>query len=120
MSAVVWLGIGLLGGVGAVARTLVTAAVHERVRGSFPWGTFAVNISGALLLGVVVGAHVHGSALVLAGAGALGSFTTFSTWMLDSERLAEQGLVLAAALNVFAAVAAGLGAAEIGRLLGGL
>ena len=70
---------------------LVDGLVGERAerRRAFPWGTFAVNISGAALLGGVAGAAVTGNALILAGTATLGSYTTLSTWMLESHRLGQ-------------------------------
>jgi CrcB protein len=119
VSPLVWLGVGVLGGVGALVRFLLDGFVAERARGGFPWGTFTVNVSGALLLGLLVGLALRGSALVLAGAATLGSFTTFSTWMLETDRSVERGRVLVAVLNVVVTVSVGAGAAELGRLLGG-
>jgi fluoride exporter len=119
MSPFVWLGVGLLGGVGALARFLLDGFVGERARGGFPWGTFAVNVSGALVLGLLVGLALRGSALVLAGAATLGSFTTFSTWMFEADRSVEDGQVPVAVLNVAVTLLVGAGAAELGRQLGG-
>src|SRR5436190_1625733 len=60
----VWAGVALLGGVGALLRFGLDGFVAERASGSeFPWGTFAVNISGSFALGVVAGASLHGDAL---------------------------------------------------------
>ena len=87
MSLPMLLGIGLLGGAGAIGRFLLDGAVASQVGRSFPWGTLAVNISGAFALGALVGANLGADALRLAGTGVLGSFTTFSTWMLESHRL---------------------------------
>ena len=110
----VWVGIALLGGAGAVARYLVETAV-ERRNGThpFPLGHFVVNISGSLLLGLAVGASLDGDALKLAGTALLGSYTTFSTWMLDSYRLRPA----VGALNVVLSLALGLAAAALGRAL---
>lgn len=119
MTPLVWIGVGMLGGVGALARFLLDGFVAERVRGGLPWGTFAVNMCGTLLLGLVVGLSLRGSALVLVGAATLGSFTTFSTWMLESDRSVEDGQVPVAVLNIGVTVLVGVGAAELGRLLGG-
>lgn len=118
MSALVWLGVGLLGGVGALARFVLDGFVAERAAGVLPWGTFAVNISGALALGLLAGLALDGDALVLAGTALLGSYTTFSTWMLESDRSVEDGSAPIAILNVVLTLATGLGAAELGRLLG--
>jgi CrcB protein len=115
----VWIGVALIGGAGAVARFLLDAAVSARVGAAFPWGTLVVNVSGAFLLGFLAGLAVHGDALVLAGTAALGSYTTFSTWMLEAERSGEDGDSLAMWLNIALSLAAGLGAAALGRTIGG-
>jgi CrcB protein len=103
----VWLGVAVLGGVGAA-----------RAGGDFPVGTLAVNASGALLLGLLTGLAVEGNLLLLAGTAALGSYTTFSTWMLETHRLAEDGEWPSAIANVLLSLAAGIGAAALGRLIG--
>jgi CrcB protein len=79
VTALLWLAVGLLGGVGALGRFLLDAAVSLRARGQFPAGTLVVNTSGALLLGLLVGLGVGGQVLLLAGVATLGSYTTFST-----------------------------------------
>ena len=118
MSLAVWVGVGLLGGVGAVMRFLVDAAVSERAATSFPLGTFVVNISGALALGVVSEAVSSGDALRLFGVGLIGAYTTFSTWMLETQRLAEDGQGRVAIANVVVSLAAGLLAAWVGMKVG--
>jgi CrcB protein len=119
MSAWTWLGVALLGGVGANARFLVHTLVAARVGGELPLATLAVNASGSLLLGVLAGVALSGDALVLAGSATLGSYTTFSTWMLDTQRLAEDGRRTAAVANVLVGVALGLGALALGRAIAG-
>lgn len=111
-----WVAVALLGGVGAVGRFVAEAAVSRRLKG-FPWGTLAVNVSGSFGLGLLAGAGVHGDALLIAGTALLGSYTTFSAWMLETERLGEAVRLRAAAANVVVSFALGLGAAELGRLL---
>lgn len=120
MNPLLLLAVGALGGLGALARFLLDGAVAERVPGGFPAGTFAVNVSGAFLLGLLVGIALRGDALVLAAAGLLGSYTTFSTWMLESHRLAEDGEGRAALANLALSLGLGLAAVAIGRELGGL
>jgi CrcB protein len=122
VSALVWAGVGLLGGVGALARFALDGAVSERAPSGLPWGTFAVNASGSLVLGLLAGAALSGDALLLAGGALIGSYTTFSTWMLESHRLAEQGRrrgALGLALNLAGSLAVGLAAVWLGRLAGG-
>jgi fluoride exporter len=118
VSPAVLAGIGLVGGLGAVARMLLDGAVSARVASALPWGTLAVNLSGAFVLGVLVGAEVGGDALRLVGTGFLGAYTTFSTWMLETHRLAEDGRSRAAAANVVVSLLAGLAVAWVGRELG--
>ncbi|HEX5224923.1 MAG TPA: CrcB family protein, partial [Solirubrobacteraceae bacterium] len=85
MSAWLWLAVACLGACGALARFLVGRAAHAYLHTLTAVGTFIVNISGALAFGVLTGAGLGGNALLLAGAATLGSYTTFSTWMLESE-----------------------------------
>lgn len=118
MSPFLWLAAGMLGGMGALGRFLLDGFVAERAASAFPWGTFAVNMSGALALGLLAGVALEGDALILAGTAALGSYTTFSTWMLETDRSVEAGRVPAAVLNVAITLLVGAGAAELGRLLG--
>jgi CrcB protein len=119
MSLALLLGVGLLGGVGAVARFLLDDAISRRVGRSFPWGTLVVNIAGAFLLGALVGAGVSADALRLAATGLLGAFTTFSTWALESHRLGEDGQLRLGLANFLVSLLLGVSAAWLGRLLGG-
>jgi fluoride exporter len=114
----VWIGVALLGGVGAIARFALDAAIGTRVDGSFPLGTLAINLSGALALGFVTGLALTGNALILVGTATIGSYTTFSTWMLESHRLTEDLEIPLALLNVVLSLLAGVAAAALGRLLG--
>lgn len=120
MSPLLVLAVGALGGVGALARFLLDGAVAERAPGEFPAGTFVVNVSGAFLLGLLVGATLRGDVLVAAATGLLGSYTTFSTWMLESHRLAEEGEDGMAVANLALSLGVGLGAVALGRQLGRL
>ena len=119
MSAVaVWVGVAVLGGVGAVGRFALDGAVSRRFGGSFPLGTFAVNLSGATVLGVLTGLAPSTDAMRLAGTALIGSYTTFSTWMLETERSAEEGEDRSAAANIALSLGLGLAAAAIGRAIG--
>jgi fluoride exporter len=114
----VWLLAALLGGCGAVARFLVDALVSQRLRRDFPLGTLVVNLSGAVGLGVTVGATLRGSQSVLIGAAAIGAYTTFSTWMFETHRLAQEGKLGMAGANALVSLGAGLLAAVVGRAIG--
>jgi len=118
MSATVWVAVALLGGTGAVARFVLDAAIGARGGREFPFGTLAINASGALILGGLTGLAISGNALLLAGTATLGSYTTFSTWMLETHRLREDARFVAALANVLISVAVGVGAAALGRTLG--
>lgn len=119
MSALLWIAVALLGGVGACARFLLDGAVSARAGGSFPVGTLAVNLTGAVALGLLVGASLEGDAYLLAGTATIGSYTTFSTWMLETHRLGEEGERGAMVANVVLSLAAGIAAAALGRAIGG-
>lgn len=119
MSALAWIAVGLLGGLAAAARFALDAEIAARARSPFPLGIFAVNVSGALLIGLVAGAGLDGEALVIVAGGGIGSFTTFSTWILDSHRLGVAGQAHLARLNIGLSVAAGFAAVALGYWLGG-
>ncbi len=118
MSALVWIGVAGLGAGGALGRFLLDAAISNRVGRGFPFGTLAVNSTGALLLGLLTGLGAAGNLLLLAGGAALGSYTTFSTWMLESRRLASDGKIARAIVNLLLSLAVGVGAAWLGRTIG--
>ena len=119
MTLLVVAGVGLLGGVGAIGRFLLDGAVASRVRSGFPFGTLAVNLTGALALGLLHGAGVGGDALRLAGTGLLGAYTTFSTWTLESHRLGEDGRLRLGLADLLVSLALGLACVWLGDRLGG-
>jgi CrcB protein len=111
-----WLGVGALGGVGAVARFLLYSLISGGgVR--IPLGTLTVNLSGTFALGVLAGAALRGDGYLLAGTATLGAYTTFSTWMLESVRSGEHGRA-AIVVNVLLSLLLGLAAIALGRLVG--
>lgn len=118
MTLLTWIAVVLLGGVGASARFTVDWLVSLRFGFHFPYGTLVVNLSGAFLLGVLAGAAVEGEARLLAGTATLGSYTTFSTWMLETRELTQRGEGRAAAINLLSSLALGLIAAALGHALG--
>jgi CrcB protein len=118
VSAAIWIGVAGLGGLGAVARFVLDRFVLARTGRGFPAGTLAVNASGSFLLGLLVGVSLEGDAYLFAGTAVLGSYTTFSTWMLETQRLGEDGEGGGLLANIVLSAALGLGAAVLGRLIG--
>lgn len=119
--AVVLIAIG--GAFGAAARYLVDAWVSQASAGAFPWGTLTVNLSGAFLLGLlfalatergVLPADIRGPVMI----GFIGAYTTFSTLMLESWRLWEDGSIWLAVSNLAGSTLLGLVAVVAGLTLG--
>jgi len=118
VSAPAWIGVAILGSLGSLARFTLDGVISSRTSSSFPLGTLAVNASGALILGLLTGVTLSGEALSLAGSATIGSYTTFSTWMLETQRLVEDTRFRAGALNVLVSLAVGLAAVALGRTIG--
>jgi fluoride exporter len=118
MNVLVWAAVVLIGGAGSVARFLVDGLVSSAADRDFPFGTLAVNISGAMILGLLTGLALSHEAALLAGTAAIGSYTTFSTWMLETQRMAEEHKRVAAIANVAVSLVLGVAAAALGRLIG--
>lgn len=119
MTLWVWTGVVALGGMGAVLRFLVDRAIATRVVRSFPFGTLTVNLSGAVLLGLISGLTLSPAAALLAGTAFVGSYTTFSTWMLETQRLTEERQLPPAAANIVVSVILGVAAATLGQWIAG-
>ena len=111
------------GAVGAVLRFWVSNGVYLVLGRGFPYGTLAVNVLGSLLMGLLyvfllermtVGPELRGILLI----GLLGSFTTFSTFSIETLNLIEQADYWKAALNMLISVFACVFAAWIGLAVG--
>jgi CrcB protein len=113
-----WLLVALGGAAGAVLRFAIGQAVGARPPGAFPWATFAINVVGALALGVVMAlTHdtEHGWRMrALLGIGLCGGFTTFSSFSYETLALIEARAYGAATLYSLGSVAAGLLAVTAG------
>lgn len=115
--------IAVAGSLGALARYGLGGLILTRTGRTFPWETFAVNISGSFVLGFLftVMAEQLTTASWLRSAvtiGFVGSYTTFSTLEYESYRLLENGALGLAAANVLGSVAAGLLAVYLGIVAG--
>lgn len=118
MTPLLFLGAALAGGVGAALRYLVDLSIVRVAGRRFPWGIFAVNLTGSFALGIVTAALPDQAFLL--GAGLLGGYTTFSTAMLDTVALWRDGERRASAFNAVGMLLLGLLAAGLGLALGSL
>lgn len=111
------------GGIGAVARYLLAGAVQRVAGVDFPFGTLAVNVIGSLCIGLVMSLSERYLAIttqvrLFLAVGALGGFTTYSTFSYETIRLMEQSGLSVAFINVVGTVAGCLLGAWIGLQLG--
>ena len=113
------------GAFGAVSRYLVQGWVQDLIGGRFPWGTFAVNITGSFMLGLLFALAMDRSVLtpevrVPLMVGFIGSYTTFSTLMLESWVLVEEGDIVHMLGNLAGSVLVGMVAVVAGLAVGRL
>ena len=119
---VLWVGAG--GVVGAITRYLAVTWVNSAMGGgAFPYGTLAVNATGCLIIGLVVGfwdaRHpLTSEAQAFLVVGVLGGFTTFSAFGMETVRLLRDGAYVAGAANVLLQLGIGLFAVAVGLRLG--
>jgi len=116
-TVLVWFGVMVIGGIGSVCRFLMDRTVARRMARSFPFGTLTVNITGAALLGFLGSLALSKDAALLAGTAFVGAYTTFSTWMLETQRLGEERQLRPAVANIVVSMGLGLGAALLGQWL---
>lgn len=107
--------IALLSAAGALGRVLATRRLGGGAR-----ATLAVNVAGSATLGLLVGAGAGDDLLLYAGTGALGSFTTFSTWMVEADRIARHHDLAPAARLLVLATLSGAAALAAGWAIGSL
>lgn len=119
MTVLVWSAVVLIGGCGSLLRFVVDGAVGTWLGRDFPFGTLVVNLSGAIVLGLLTGLVLDADASLLAGTAAVGSYTTFSTWLFETQRLDEERQHRSAFINVVVSLVLGVAAAALGRWIGG-
>jgi len=115
--------IAIAGAIGTLARYWLGGLVQVRFNGSFPAGTFAVNVLGSFLFGVVWAlaeerAVMSAETRTVILVGFMGAFTTFSTFMFDTNVLLRDSEWLLALGNVVASVIIGLAALMVGIAIG--
>lgn len=114
----------LIGGaLGALARYQLDGLIQDHTHGAMPVGTLVINVSGSLVLGLLVGLRLqHGLSSTVelaAGTGFCGAFTTFSSLMYEATRLAQDGAYRQAVRTLSLNVVLGGGAAALGLVVTG-
>jgi len=114
--------IAIGGAVGALGRHFVNVAMGSLLGTGFPWGTVTVNIVGSFLMGVLihmlaVSWNVSPEMRALLTVGALGAFTTFSTFSLDVVTMYERDELLLTGIYIAVSVVASIGALFVGLRL---
>jgi CrcB protein len=107
------IGVALAGAIGATARAAVTSLDGDFRRKL--WGTLLVNLVGSFLLGLLSGTSEN--TMAIAGVGALGAFTTFSTYISQIECIYRESELSDAVFYAIGAILAGVGAAYLGYTL---
>jgi CrcB protein len=124
VSAFAWVAFVGAGAVGAPLRYLIDGAIQDRTEGAFPWGTFVINVSGSLLLGLLTGLGLYHAfpetPRVILGTGFCGAYTTFSTFSFETVRLLEEGATAEAFRNALGTLVVGAAAAAVGLALAAL
>jgi fluoride exporter len=116
--------VGLAGFIGAIARYGIDGVIVQKSGGSFPWGTFLINISGSFVLGLLFAVLVEGRVAVApwirtaSTVGLVGAYTTFSTLTLETFRLVEDGSYILAGANAVGSLTLGLVAVYLGVVVG--
>jgi CrcB protein len=110
--------VALLGGAGAATRFWVDGAIRARGRTVLPVATITINVTGSLLIGLIAGAHLYrglpGTWQLLLATGFCGGYTTFSTAMVETVRLAQADERGRAVLNVLGTLVVTVAAAALG------
>jgi fluoride exporter len=116
--------VGVAGSIGAIARYGIDGIIVQKSGGSFPWGTFLINISGSFVLGLLFAVLVEGRVAVApwirtaSTVGLVGAYTTFSTLTLETFRLVEDGSYILAGANAVGSLTLGLVAVYLGVVVG--
>lgn len=108
------LAVALGAALGAPLRYVADRALQGRHDSPFPWGTFAVNVSGSAVLGFLIALPVSAAGQAFLGTGFCGALTTYSTFGYETITLYRSGARTLSVLYVIASVLAGFGAASCG------
>ena len=119
----IYLAVAAGGALGALARYSIDRAIERRVVSVFPWSIFTINVTGCLLIGIVIAALVdrHRAPIWLRlglTVGVLGGYTTFSTFGQETLDLIRGNQLGVAALYSLGSLAVGVSAVYLGLLIG--
>ena len=120
-----WICLAIGGILGTFARYLFSNTIYSWVGSRFPYGTLAVNLLGCFILGFLATVSqekffIHTESRLLLMVGFCGAFTTFSTWIFETDNLMRQGDLTLALANLIVSVAAGFLIFRAGISLGKL
>ena len=120
-AVLIWLSIGVFGFFGAMARYGI-ARLFGRFSALFPFGTFFINITGCFLLGWFMTwaqprMHIPDPIRLGIAVGFVGTYTTFSTYMYESDRMLSEGQAIRGMLYILGSVIIGLIAVRMGIIL---
>ncbi|WP_456274473.1 fluoride efflux transporter CrcB [Bacillus sp. AK031] len=111
-----WIAVG--GFIGAIFRFLIANTVKSNYHPVFPLATMIVNLTGAFLLGLLIGLGLNGNVYAFTAIGFLGAFTTFSTFKVETLKLFKTGKKIKALQYLAGSYAGGLIAAYCGLIIG--
>ncbi|WP_419880872.1 fluoride efflux transporter CrcB [Peribacillus sp. B-H-3] len=112
--------VGLGGFFGAISRYSLSKFINAKHSSSIPYGTMAVNLAGAFLLGFITGSQANLTLTLLLGTGFMGAFTTFSTLKLEIIQLHMKKYKKVLILYIVITYGAGILLAYLGYHIGGL
>lgn len=112
--------VGIGGILGSLARFSLGKFISERSNSSFPVGTAFINITGAVMLGIISSIGVSKNLYLFLGDGFLGAYTTFSTFMYEGFNLFQENVKLNAFIYILISIILGIIGYKIGLKIGPL
>lgn len=115
-----YLVVGLGGALGSIVRYSLGKIISTKYNTVFPIATFIINITGAMLLGIISNIMVEGNLYLLLADGFLGAYTTFSTFMYEGFTLIKDKQSLNALIYICGSLSLGICGFELGNLIGAI
>ena len=120
MTPLLFLAVAVAGGIGAALRYVADVLIRRRTGEGFPWGILAVNLTGALVLGILSALPADETWRWILGTGLLGGYTTFSAVAVTTALLAEEGRTRASLSYAVVSFVGSVLAAALGLTVGSL